>query len=57
MVGNSTDPKQYRITVRISDSDRERLMREAERRGVDVGKVIRALIREHLSGRAEVSRP
>jgi predicted DNA binding CopG/RHH family protein len=57
MVGSSMDPKQYRITVRISESDRARLQDEARRRGVDVGKVIRALIRQHLAARDEITRP
>ena len=41
----SNDPKQRRITVRISNDDLASLQREAERRNTTVGAVIRHLIR------------
>jgi predicted DNA binding CopG/RHH family protein len=49
MVGRSKDPKGTRITVRISDTDLDKLMTEAKKRDVTVGAVVRTLIRECLA--------
>lgn len=45
MPGKSTDPKQTRITVRLSDGDLKMLHSEARRRGLSVGATVRDLIR------------
>lgn len=48
MVGKSKDPKDTRITVRISDKDLRDLQGEAKRRNISVGGVIRLLIRDGI---------
>lgn len=48
MVGKSKDPKDTRITVRISDKDLRDLQAEAKRRNTSVGGVIRLLIRDGI---------
>jgi predicted DNA binding CopG/RHH family protein len=48
MVGKSKDPKDTRITVRISDRDLRDLQSEAKRRNTSVGGVIRTLIRDGI---------
>jgi hypothetical protein len=54
MAGRSRDPKGVRITVRISEADRTRLMNEAKRAASGISAVIRDLIRERLgSGRKD----
>ena len=49
MVGRSKDPKGTRITVRISDTDLDKLQAEAKKRDVTVGAVVRTLIRDCLA--------
>ena len=44
---NSPNPKNHRITVRLSQSDLDRLQAEANRAGVSPSHAIRRLIREH----------
>jgi predicted DNA binding CopG/RHH family protein len=44
---NSTNPKQHRITVRLTQADLDRLIQEAARAGINPSQVIRNLIREH----------
>jgi predicted DNA binding CopG/RHH family protein len=46
---NSPNPKQHRITVRLTQTDLDRLVQEAARAGVNPSQVIRRLIREHAS--------
>jgi hypothetical protein len=48
MVGKSKDPKDTRITVRISDKDLRDLQTEARRRNTTVGGVVRLLIRDGM---------
>jgi predicted DNA binding CopG/RHH family protein len=48
MVGKSKDPKDTRITVRISDQDLRDLQTEAKRRNTTIGGVIRLLIRDGI---------
>jgi len=48
MVGKTKDPKDTRITVRISDKDLRDLQTEAKRRNTSVGGVIRTLIRDGI---------
>jgi hypothetical protein len=48
MVGKSKDPKDTRITVRISAQDLRDLQTEAKRRNTSVGGVIRILIRDGI---------
>ncbi len=48
MVGKSNDPKDTRITVRISEKDLRDLQSEARRRNTSVGGVIRVLIRDGI---------
>ncbi len=48
MVGQSKDPKDTRITVRISDRDLRELQSEAKRRNTTIGAVIRLLIRDGI---------
>jgi predicted DNA binding CopG/RHH family protein len=45
----SADPKDRRVTVRISQDDLQRLLDEAQRTGTSVGEVMRKLIRERLA--------
>jgi hypothetical protein len=48
MAGKSKDPKETRITVRISDKDLRDLQGEAKRRNTSVGEVVRLLIRDGI---------
>jgi hypothetical protein len=48
MVGKSKDPKDTRITVRISDKDLRELQTEAKRRNITIGAVVRLLIRDGM---------
>jgi predicted DNA binding CopG/RHH family protein len=48
MVGKTKDPKDTRITVRISEKDLRELQAEAKRRNTSVGGVIRVLIRDGI---------
>ena len=48
MVGRSKDPKDTRITVRISMKDLRDLQLEARRRNTSVGGMIRILIRDGI---------
>lgn len=48
MVGKTKDPKDTRITVRISEKDLRDLQTEAKRRNTSVGGVIRLLIRDGI---------
>jgi hypothetical protein len=48
MVGRSKDPKDTRITVRISDQDLRELQSEARRRNTTIGGVVRLLIRDGI---------
>ena len=48
MNGKTKDPKESRITVRISDRDLRNLQSEARRRNLSVGGVIRVLIRDGM---------
>jgi hypothetical protein len=48
MVGKSKDPKDTRITVRISDKDLRELQGEAKRRNTTIGAVVRLLIRDGI---------
>lgn len=48
MTGKTKDPKDTRITVRISEKDLRDLQSEAKRRNTSVGAVIRMLIRDGM---------
>ncbi len=48
MTGKTKDPKDTRITVRISEKDLRDLQTEAKRRNTSVGAVIRLLIRDGM---------
>lgn len=48
MTGKTKDPKDTRITVRISEKDLRELQTEARRRNTSVGGVIRLLIRDGI---------
>lgn len=48
MVGRSKDPKDTRITVRITAKDLRELQAEARRRNTSVGGMIRILIRDGM---------
>jgi len=48
MVGKTKDPKDTRITVRISEQDLRDLQEEARRRNISVGGVVRVLIRDGI---------
>ncbi len=53
MTGRTTDPKRLRITIRITESDRESLEEEARTRGISVSKLVRLKIRGALPPSAE----
>ena len=53
MAGKSKDPKQHRITVRVSDQDLNDLQLEARKIGCTVGAVVRQLIRDGIGQAAQ----
>lgn len=57
MVGKSKDPKDTRITVRISDKDLRDLQAEAKKRNTTVGGVVRVLIRDGIRLLETAKRP
>jgi hypothetical protein len=53
MPRKSTDQKDRRITIRISENDLAKLEGAARKREQTVGAVVRSLIRENLTGEEE----